>query len=208
MQTAPKQNNEKMRKLVFATNNAHKLKEVKAILEPAFTIVSLSELNCYDDIPETADTLDGNALLKAQYIYDKFGLDCFADDTGLEIEALGGEPGVYSARYAGEENCATQNMCKVLRLLGDNKNRKACFRTVIALIQNGETRYFEGRIDGDIATQPRGESGFGYDPIFVPEGYLVSFAQLSAEEKNTISHRALAVGKLTDFLRQNKTVAV
>ena len=197
-----------MRKLVFATNNAHKLKEVKAILEPTFTIVSLSELDCYDDIPETADTLDGNALLKAQYIYDKFGLDCFADDTGLEIEALGGEPGVYSARYAGEENCATQNMCKVLRLLGDNKNRKACFRTVIALIQDGETRYFEGKINGDIATQPRGESGFGYDPIFVPEGYLVSFAQLSAEEKNTISHRALAVGKLTDYLRQNKTVAV
>ena len=197
-----------MKKLVFATNNAHKLKEVKAILEPTFTIVSLSELDCYDDIPETADTLDGNALLKAQYIFNKFGVDCFADDTGLEIEALGGEPGVYSARYAGEENCATQNMCKVLRLLGDNKNRKACFRTVIALIQNGETRYFEGRINGNIATQPRGESGFGYDPIFVPEGYLVSFAQLSAEEKNTISHRALAVGKLTDYLRQSKTVAV
>lgn len=197
-----------MKKLVFATNNAHKLKEVKAILEPTFTIVSLSELDCYDDIPETADTLDGNALLKAQYIFDKFGLDCFADDTGLEIEALDGEPGVYSARYAGEENCATKNMCKVLRLLGNNKNRKACFRTVIALIQNGETRYFEGRIDGNIALQPRGESGFGYDPIFVPEGYLASFAQLSAEEKNTISHRALAVGKLTDYLRQSKTVAV
>ena len=197
-----------MKELVFATNNAHKLQEIRSMVGQKFRILSLADINCHDDIPETADTLEGNALIKARYVFERYGLDCFADDTGLEIEALGGEPGVYSARYAGEENCATKNMCKVLELLSDSKNRKACFRTVIALIQNGETRYFEGRIDGDIATQPRGKSGFGYDPIFVPEGYLVSFAQLSAEEKNTISHRALAVGKLTDYLRQCKTVAV
>lgn len=190
-----------MRKLVFATNNAHKLAEVRAILEPEFEIISLSELGCTDDIPETANTLEGNALLKAQYIQQKFGVDCFADDTGLEIDALGGEPGVYSARYAGEGNNACENMCKVLRLLGDNPNRKACFRTVIALLQGEKQILFEGRIDGDIATNPRGNSGFGYDPIFVPEGYLVSFAELSSEEKNRISHRALAVEKLVEHLK-------
>ena len=189
-----------MRKLVFATNNTHKLAEVRAILEPKFKIISLAELDCNDDIAETADTLEGNALIKAQYIHDKFGLDCFADDTGLEIEALGGEPGVYSARYAGDANCAHQNMCKVLEKLGENTNRTAHFRTVIALIQGNKTLYFEGRIDGTIATQPRGESGFGYDPIFIPEGYMVSFAQLSSNEKNTISHRALAVKKLVNYL--------
>lgn len=190
-----------MKKLVFATNNAHKLSEVRAILEPRLKIISLAELNCNDDIPETADTLEGNALLKASYIYDKFGLDCFADDTGLEIDALDGEPGVYSARYAGDANCAHENMCKVLEKLGDNPNRSACFRTVIALIQENKTLYFEGKINGIIATQPRGDSGFGYDPIFVPEGYMVSFAQLSSEEKNNISHRALAVKKLVDYLK-------
>ena len=190
-----------MKKLVFATNNEHKLSEVRAILEPEFKIISLAELNCNDDIPETAETLQGNALIKAQYIHSKFGLDCFADDTGLEVNALGGEPGVYSARYAGDDNCAKQNMCKVLEKLGDNPNRSACFRTVIALIQNNKTSYFEGKIDGSIATKPRGESGFGYDPIFVPEGYMVSFAQLSAEEKNQISHRAQAIKKLVGHLQ-------
>jgi XTP/dITP diphosphohydrolase len=190
-----------MKKLVFATNNAHKLSEVRAILAPKFEIISLADLNCNDDIPETAETLDGNALIKAQYIHDKFGLDCFADDTGLEIDALGGEPGVYSARYAGDVECAHENMCKVLEKLGDNPNRTACFRTVIALIQGTKISYFEGKINGSIATQPRGDSGFGYDPIFVPEGYMVSFAQLNAEEKNQISHRALAVKKLVDFLK-------
>jgi len=192
-----------MNKLVFATNNAHKLTEVRAILEPDFTIISLSDLNCTDDIPETADTLQGNAILKATYIHEKFGLDCFADDTGLEIDALGGEPGVYSARYAGEENNSKNNMNKVLTLLGNNSNRKASFRTVIALILNGNTFLFDGRIDGDISLSPSGESGFGYDPIFVPEGYDKSFAQLSADEKNKISHRALAVNKLIDFLQHN-----
>jgi len=195
-------NRQNMKKLVFATNNKHKLDEVRAILEPEFSIVSLAELNCTEDIPETADTLDGNALIKAQYIHDKFGLDCFADDTGLEVDALNGEPGVYSARYAGEDHNAQNNMCKVLAMLGENKNRSARFRTVIALIQGGQTTYFEGRINGNITVQPRGASGFGYDPIFVPENYVSTFAQLSAEEKNQISHRALAVKKLVDYLQQ------
>jgi len=192
-----------MKKLVFATNNAHKLAEVKAILEPTYTIVSLAELNFDEDIAETATTLEGNALLKAQYIYEKFGLDCFADDTGLEVEALNGEPGVYSARYAGEQRKACDNMNKVLTLLENTTNRKACFRTVIALIKQGETTLFEGKIDGTIAKQPHGNSGFGYDPIFIPTDYLVSFAQLNANEKNAISHRALAVMQLADFLQKN-----
>jgi len=192
-----------MTKLVFATNNAHKLAEVRAILEPEFSIISLDDLNCSEDIPETSDTLEGNALLKATYIHDKFGLDCFADDTGLEVDELGGEPGVYSARYAGADHNSDNNMCKVLALLGDKTNRKANFRTVIVLMKGGETSFFEGRIEGDITLVPRGVSGFGYDPIFVPEGYLLSFAQLSAEEKNKISHRALAVTKLVDFLQHN-----
>jgi len=193
-----------MNKLVFATNNAHKLAEVKAILEPQFTIISLNELNCNDEIPETADTLQGNALLKATYIHDKFGLDCFADDTGLEITELNGEPGVYSARYAGEDNNSTNNMNKVLKLLENKTNRKACFRTVIALFQGENTIFFDGKINGDIALSPQGESGFGYDPIFIPEGFQLSFAQLSSEEKNSISHRAIAVSKLIDFLLQSK----
>jgi len=192
-----------MNKLVFATNNAHKLAEVRAILEPEFTIISLDDLNCKDDIPETADTLEGNALLKATYIHEKFGLDCFADDTGLEIEELGGEPGVYSARYAGEDNNSDNNMRKVLSLLENKTNRKASFRTVIALILGEKTLYFSGEIKGDITLHPQGESGFGYDPIFVPEGYQLSFAQLSAGEKNKISHRALAVNKLINFLKHN-----
>jgi len=194
-----------MNKLVFATNNAHKLAEVKAILEPHFTIISLKDLNCNEDIPETADSLEGNALLKATYIHNKFGLDCFADDTGLEIDELGGEPGVYSARYAGEENNSINNMNKVLMLLGNKTNRKACFRTVISLIQGEDKVFFEGKINGSISFLPQGESGFGYDPIFIPEGYLVSFAQLSTEEKNKISHRALAVKKLIEHLLKNKT---
>lgn len=194
-----------MKKLVFATNNAHKLSEVRAILEPEFSIISLADLNCNEDIPETADTLDGNALLKAQYIHDKFGLDCFADDTGLEIEALNGEPGVYSARYAGIECDARKNMNKVLTKLGDNPNRRACFRTVIALIQGDKTMYFEGKIDGQITHQPHGNSGFGYDPIFIAKDYLLTFAQLGAEEKNKISHRALAVKQLVNYLKQPKS---
>jgi len=191
-----------MKKIVFATNNAHKLSEVKSILSPDFEIISLKELNCFDDIPETADTLDGNALLKAEYIHSKFNIDCFADDTGLEIRALGGEPGVFSARYAGENHDATKNMEKVLRLLGDTDDRKAQFRTVIALIKNGETLFFEGKIEGHILKEPRGNEGFGYDPIFVPDGYDLSFAELGVEEKNKISHRALAVQQLIDYLKK------
>jgi len=194
-----------MKKLVFATNNAHKLAEVKALLEPHFRIISLNELNCNDDIPETADSLQGNALLKATYIHTKFGLDCFADDTGLEIAELNGEPGVYSARYAGEDNNSVNNMNKVLTLLENKSNRKACFRTVIALIQGENTVFFEGRINGDIAHLPQGESGFGYDPIFIPEGFPLSFAQLSSVEKNEISHRALAVKKLIEYLLLSNT---
>jgi XTP/dITP diphosphohydrolase len=193
-----------MRKLVFATNNKHKLTEVQAMLAPKYNIISLAELGCFDEIPETATTLEGNALLKAQYVYDKFGIDCFADDTGLEIDALGGEPGVYSARYAGEENNACNNISKVLEKLGENTNRSAHFRTVIALLIEGNTHYFDGKVDGKITTHPRGEKGFGYDPIFVPEGYVSSFAQLNASEKNKISHRALAVEKLVKHLQDNE----
>lgn len=190
-----------MKKLVFATNNAHKLSEVRAILAPEYEIFSLAELNCNDDIPETADTLEGNALLKAQYVFEKFGMDCFADDTGLEVDALGGEPGVYSARYAGEDHNSHNNMMKLLARLGENPDRKAYFRTVIALIEKGEARFFEGRIDGHIAFEPRGNAGFGYDPVFVPAGYEKSFAELGVDEKNKISHRALAVQNLVGYLR-------
>lgn len=191
-----------MKDIVFATNNAHKLDEVRSILAPDYRIISLADLNCFDDIPETADTLDGNALLKAQYISEKYGCDCFADDTGLEVEALNGAPGVYSARYAGDSHDAKANMKKLLENLGDETNRKACFRTVIALIFNDKIHYFEGRIDGHIAKLPTGTTGFGYDPVFVPDGYSNSFAELGSEIKNTISHRALAVKKLAEFLKK------
>lgn len=190
-----------MEKIVFATNNPHKLVEVRSLLSPFFDVVSLSDMNCFDDIPETADTLKGNAFLKAQYIYDKFGVNCFADDTGLEVEALNGEPGVFSARYAGEDNNAARNMLKVLEKLGDSNDRNAHFTTVIALIINGETHYFEGKVDGRILKSPRGDAGFGYDPIFVPKGYLMSYAQLSINEKNKMSHRAHAIKKFIEYLQ-------
>ncbi|NLJ20374.1 MAG: non-canonical purine NTP diphosphatase [Bacteroidales bacterium] len=189
-----------MEKLVFATNNLHKLQEVRAILDGKVNIRSLSEIGCFDEIPETADTLEGNALMKAKYVYDRFQLDCFADDTGLEIEALGGEPGVFSARYAGLEQDSYKNRMKVLRLMKQQTNRKARFRTVIALILQGEEYFFEGKISGVIALEPRGEGGFGYDSIFVPDGYEKTFAELSAEQKNQISHRAIAVKKFADFI--------
>jgi len=189
-----------MEKLVFASNNIHKLTEIRAILESKFTIISLSDLNCTDDIPETANTLDGNALLKAQYIYNKFGFNCFADDTGLEVEALNGEPGVFSARYAGEDNNAQNNINKLLSELGSNPNRNAQFRTVIALIEDGNVNYFEGKVEGKISYKPTGNDGFGYDPVFVPNGMDRSFAELSTDEKNKISHRALAVTKLAKHL--------
>lgn len=188
-------------KFVFATNNQHKLEEVSAILENKIELMSLKDINCDVDIPETADTLEGNALLKAQYIHNNYGLNCFGDDTGLEIEALNNEPGVYSARYAGEDKDAEANMRKVLNKLEGITNRKARFRTVIALILDGKEYLFEGVINGEIITNKRGNTGFGYDPIFVPEGYNQTFAELGNDIKNEISHRALATNKLCNFLK-------
>ena len=191
-----------MKTLVFATNNAHKLEEVRAILGNDFQIASLKEIGCYDDIPETADTLEGNAMQKAQYIKDKFGMDCFADDTGLEVEALNNAPGVFSARYAGPGHDSEANMKKLLSEMQGKENRKARFRTVIALLLDGKEYTFEGIVKGNIIEEKRGDSGFGYDPIFVPEGYDLTFAELGNDIKNKISHRAEAVKKLSAFLKK------
>ena len=201
MLLTPTKNNNKM-KLVFATNNKHKLQEVRDIVGDRVEVLSLSDINCNDDIPETADTLQGNALIKARYIYEKYGVDCFADDTGLEVEALDGAPGVYSARYAGEECDSEANMKKLLHNLTDKNNRNAQFRTVIALIINGEERLFNGIVKGVIATEKMGTSGFGYDPIFIPEGFSESFAQMDASMKNSISHRYRATEELSKFLKE------
>lgn len=190
-------------KLVFATNNQHKLDEVRKIsAQHNIEIVSLVEINCHDDIPETADTLDGNALQKAQYIREKFGLDCFADDTGLEVEALDNAPGVYSARYAGPGHDSEANMKKLLKEMERKENRKARFRTVIALLLGDETHLFEGIVEGSITKEKKGENGFGYDPVFVPQGYDKTFAELGNDVKNKISHRARAVEQLEAFLAQ------
>lgn len=190
-------------KLVFATNNAHKLSEVRAILGDAYEVLSLSELGVHEDIPETADTLEGNALMKAEYIHEHYGIDCFADDTGLEVKALGGEPGVHSARYAdsGPGHDSEANIDKLLSKLQDKDDRTARFRTIVALIMNGETHLFEGEVRGSILTERHGTGGFGYDSVFQPEGFDQSFAELG-EEKNVISHRARAMAKLTEFLKQ------
>ena len=190
-------------KLVFATNNKHKLQEVRDIVGNRVEVLSLNDINCHDDIPETADTLQGNALIKARHIYDKYGLNCFADDTGLEVEALDGAPGVYSARYAGEECDSEANMLKLLKYLTGKNNRNAQFRTVIALVINGEEKLFNGIVKGTISDEKRGDSGFGYDPIFIPEGYTESFAQMSGEMKNSISHRFRATKQLSDYLKEN-----
>ena len=190
-------------KLVFATNNKHKLQEVRDIVGDRVEVLSLADINCYDDIPETADTLQGNALIKARHIYAKYGLDCFADDTGLEVEALDGAPGVYSARYAGEECDSGANMQKLLQNLTGETNRNAQFRTVIALIIRGEEKLFNGIVKGTIATEKKGDSGFGYDPIFIPEGHSESFAQMSSEMKNSMSHRFRATQQLGDYLKEN-----
>ncbi len=189
-------------KLVFATNNQNKLKEVQAILTN-FEIVSLADIHCFEDIPETAETLEGNAIIKANFITKKYGLNCFADDTGLEVEALNNEPGVYSARYAGEGNNADENMKKLLKKLGDDTNRNAQFRTAIALNINGKQHLFEGICKGSILEEKQGESGFGYDPIFMPNGYKKSFAEMSLTEKGTISHRGKAMKKLITFLSEH-----
>ena len=189
-------------KLVFATNNKHKLEEVRDILGEKVEVLSLNDIDCHDEIPETADTLQGNALIKARYIYEKYGVDCFADDTGLEVEALGGAPGVYSARYAGEECNSEANMHKLLHNLTGKSNRKAQFRTVIALIIDGEEKLFNGIIKGEITTEKKGDSGFGHDPIFIPEGFTVSFAQMGNEEKNKISHRYRATEQLSKYIKE------
>lgn len=190
------------KKLVFATNNAHKLDEIRAILGDRVEVLSLKDIHCGADIPETADTLEGNAALKAEYIYKNYGLDCFADDTGLEVEALGGAPGVYSARYAGGEGHDSEaNMKKLLVELEGKTNRKAQFRTAICLIEDGTKHLFEGVVKGEIIEKKRGCSGFGYDPVFVPEGYTETFAEMGNEEKNKISHRARATQKLCDYLK-------
>lgn len=192
------------RTLVFATNNAHKLDEIRSILGNEIEIKSLSDIDCHDDIPETAETLDGNALQKAHYIYNKYGMDCFADDTGLEVRALDGQPGVHTARYAfPDRNDTEANTAKLLRELEKKSDRKARFRTVIALIEKGEEKLFEGIVEGQIATEKRGEGGFGYDPVFVPEDFGRTFAELGIDVKNTISHRARAVKKLAEYLKED-----
>ncbi len=191
-----------MKKLVFASNNAHKLSEIRALLGDRIEVVSLSDLQCHDEIPETADTLEGNALIKARYVWEHFGLYCFADDTGLEVEALGGAPGVYSARFAGEHATFEDNVSLLLeRLSGVAEPRRARFRTVIALIDEYGTHFFEGSVDGDITLERSGDHGFGYDPVFRPEGQEETFAQLTEQEKNSMSHRGRAVQKLVNYLR-------
>lgn len=192
-------------KLVFATNNAHKLEEVRHILGEKFDIVGLNDIGCHEDIPETADTMEGNALQKARYVKEHYGLDCFADDTGLEVDALNGAPGVHSARYAelhgeGSNHDSEANMQLLLHKLENKTNRHARFRTVIALLHKGKEHLFEGIVEGEILTERHGDGGFGYDPIFLPEGYDRCFAEMSADEKNAISHRGRATQKLADFL--------
>ena len=191
------------RKLVFATNNAHKLDEIRAILGDEIEIVSLADIGCHTDIPETADTLEGNALQKARYVYEHYHCDCFADDTGLEVEAIDGAPGVHTARYAyPDRHDPEANTRKLLDALKEKSSRRAQFRTVIALILNGEEHLFDGRVEGSIATEKRGTEGFGYDPVFIPEDSGKTFAELGVEAKNRISHRARAVARLCEFLRQ------
>lgn len=205
-------------RIVFATNNQHKLEEIRSILGDKFEVVSLNDIGCHEDIPETGKTLEENALMKAQYVYDHYHVNCFADDTGLEVDALDGAPGVYSARYAatgqqtGLSHDSEANMARLLRELGNNNNRKARFRTVIALIEKKDVcpcgctsikkvSQFEGIVEGEIIREKRGGEGFGYDPIFQPEGYNKTFAELGVEIKNTISHRARATQKLAEYLK-------
>lgn len=193
-----------MKKLVFVTNNAHKLSEAKAILNNKVEICSLKEIGCFDEIEETGTTLNENAEIKANYVYSRFNFDTFADDTGLEVEALNGAPGVYSARYAGEDGNSEKNIQKLLTELNGKENRKAQFRTVIALIENGEKHFFEGIIKGKIIEEKKGNGGFGYDSVFIPEGYDKTFAELKQEIKNSISHRAKAMQLLVDYFNQKQ----
>ncbi|MCF8363537.1 MAG: non-canonical purine NTP diphosphatase [Prolixibacteraceae bacterium] len=191
-------------KLVFATNNKHKSAEVQKILGNRFEILSLADIGCNEDIPETAETLEGNALQKAHFVYQRYGYNCFADDTGLEVEALDMAPGIYSARYAGPQKDSNDNMQKLLGEMDKINNRKARFRTVIALIIDGKEWLFEGVVDGEILENPRGVQGFGYDPVFQPEGFDESFAEMDLSLKNTISHRGRATAKLIDFLNRKE----
>ena len=190
-------------KIVFATNNAHKLSEVRAVLGEGFELVTLKEVGITEDIPETGSTLDENASIKSRYVYERTGLDCFADDTGLEVEALNGAPGVRSARYATDGHDFVANNRKLLHELEGVENRKARFRTVISLIRGGVEQRVEGIVNGTIATEESGCEGFGYDPLFIPEGKSVTFAEMSAEEKNAISHRGRAIAKLVEWLQQS-----
>lgn len=187
-------------KLCLATNNRHKIEELQAILGNKFELVTLEEIDCFDEIPETQPTMEGNSLQKAQYVYDHYGVNCFADDSGLEVDALGGEPGVYSARYAGEERSHAKNIEKLLANLEGVEDRSAQFRAVITLILDGKINQFEGIVRGKIIDELRGNGGFGYDPVFVPEGYDKTFAEMTMDEKNPISHRGRSVAKLVEFL--------
>lgn len=192
-----------MKEYVFASNNAHKIEEMRRILGSGISILSLADIDCYAEIPETADTLEGNALLKARFVAYHYGMPCFADDTGLEVEALGGQPGVHTARYAyPDRHDPKANTLKLLNALREKENRNARFRTVIALIENNEEHFFEGIVNGTIATSERGTHGFGYDPVFIPDGYNETFAELGEDVKNTISHRARAAKALEEFLRK------
>lgn len=189
--------------LVFASNNKNKIQEIQQLLPSTIKILSLEDIGCQEEIPETADTIEGNAILKANYVTEKYGYNCFADDTGLEVEALNGAPGVYSARYAGEQRNADDNMNKLLGALSSKENRRAQFKTVIALNLNGEQHLFTGIARGEITLEKTGNQGFGYDPIFQPEGYSKTFAELSLETKNEISHRGKATQQLISFLKEN-----
>ncbi|MFG6382158.1 MAG: non-canonical purine NTP diphosphatase [Muribaculum sp.] len=188
------------RRIVFATNNAHKLEEIRAILGEDFQVLGLSDIGCNEDIPETADTLEGNAEIKARYVKEHYGYDCFADDTGLEVEALGGAPGVYSARYAGPGHDSAANVALLLKNLEGKSDRAARFRTVIALVEGDKITLVDGVVEGRIIDELRGDNGFGYDPIFVPEGYDKTFAEMDSKEKNSISHRARATAGLKNIL--------
>lgn len=188
-------------KLVFASNNKNKIEEIRHQLPPEIELLSLEDIGCHEDIPETAQTIEGNAILKADYVTRNYGYNCFADDTGLEVEALNGAPGVYSARYAGEQKSAEDNMDKVLAALKNTTNRSARFKTVIALNLNGEQHLFTGIVNGEITAERSGDKGFGYDPVFKPEGLSYTFAQLSLPEKARLSHRGRAVQQLIDFLK-------
>lgn len=187
--------------ICFATNNVKKLEEIRRLLEPDFRVKSLSEIGCHEELPETGDTLEDNSLEKARYVLDRYGIACFADDTGLEVEALGGEPGVYSARYAGAERNNEANIDLVLEKLKEKKNRKARFRTVITWVSASEEEQFEGIVEGEILPERAGEKGFGYDPVFRPEGESLSFAQMSMDQKNSMSHRGRALKKFIEFIR-------